>query len=147
MPLDQVAHASMARDWAMLKQLMAQRGQSLTVYVALKAIAGVDEGLKASNAAASWAQCGFVPGRRLNRDKLFVDRKEELFRSLRDAPGDAQEQPRKPSLALSLLATVLPEEVPHLPKLAADSHEVLPIMQQTQRGFRSAEGGVVSFWA
>ena len=91
----------------MLQHLMAQRGQNLTVYVGLKVIAVVvDEGLKSSSAAASWAQSGFVPGRRLNRDKLFVDRKAELFRSLRDTPGDAREKPRKPSLA----ATVLPEK-------------------------------------
>ena len=83
MPLDQVAHAPMSREWAMLKQLLAQRKQGLTLYVALKGIAGVvGEGLKPSNAAASWAQCGFRPNQCLDRDKLFVERREELLKSL-----------------------------------------------------------------
>ena len=34
MPLDQVAHATMSKKWARLKQLLAQRQQSLTLYMA-----------------------------------------------------------------------------------------------------------------
>ena len=111
MPLDQTAHACMAELWASLKQQLAQRSQSLSIYVALKSIAGiVDAGLTEKNAVASWSRCGFCAGERLNRDKLFIDRAAELFQSLRDAKHeDAQPAEGKPAArALSLLSTVSP---------------------------------------
>ena len=86
MALDQAVHANMASMWSQFKKQWGQQGRSLTLHVALQAIVEISqECLTGKLALASWRHCGFAPGNAFDGDKLFVERKNELFKSLKDA--------------------------------------------------------------
>ena len=90
MPLDQACRASMARAWSTFKKEWAQKGHSLSLHVTVKAVVEIaEECLVPKLALASWRHCGWTPGEKFNADKLFVERKNELFKSLKDADETA----------------------------------------------------------
>ena len=52
----------------------------------VKAAGEVGEALKPETVKAAWAQCGFSANEKFNDDKIFIQRREEIFQRMRDAP-------------------------------------------------------------
>ena len=108
-PLDQTVHSTAARLWAEWKQLWGHKQQPLTLFIALKAAGQiVDEALKADLVKASWAQVGIRLNEKFDYDKLFVQRKAEIFQSMRDAP-----QTPASSKALCMVQDMSPKKTKH----------------------------------
>ena len=79
-PLDQCCHSTMARLCSQWKQLWANKQQPLTLFTALKACGQiVDEALQPDSVRASWSQCGFRLNEPFNHNKIFIQRKREIF--------------------------------------------------------------------
>ena len=99
----------MARLWSQWKQLWGHKQQPFTLFVALKAAGQiVDEALAEDVVRASWAQCGWRLGEKFDYDKIFVERKQEVFQSMRDAPNT----PAK-SKALAMVQNMSPKRTKH----------------------------------
>jgi hypothetical protein len=81
MPLDMTPHAVMSKKWAEFKRAWARQDSTLSIWSALAALRRiVDEGLSAVNARAGWSHVGLQPGSGFLRDKVLVDRFDEILR-------------------------------------------------------------------
>lgn len=85
MALHQSSHSSMAAQWSSFKKEWAQKQMVLTSHLAVKAICEIAQDcLSPKLAPASWRHIGFTPGEIFNGNTLFVDRKHEFFKSVKD---------------------------------------------------------------
>ena len=92
----------MAQQW---KEFKRSWKSSLNLYQALAALKDIcSESLKHNE--ASWKQCGFEINKKLNRDRLLVDRSAELFSSERNA---TKRQPGVSTRVLELVHKVAPK--------------------------------------
>ena len=67
-------------------------------------------GLNVANARAGWSHVGLQPGFGILRDKVLVDRFEEIFSSKRAGGGDLPEPQSEAAGALDLLKVVSPKK-------------------------------------
>ena len=132
MPLDMTPHAVMSKKWAEFKRAWARQDSTLSIWSALAALRRiVDEGLSAVNARAGWSHVGLQPGSGFLRDKVLVDRFDEIFASKRAGGGNLQEPKSQAAGALDLLKIVSPKKnrcqngqcIAQVPETAKFCHE------------------------
>ena len=68
----------------------------------------VTESLSSKHAAAGWAHVGLVPGERINRNKVLIDRFDECFQSKRSGVHLEETPQTKGAAALDLVTRVSP---------------------------------------
>ena len=107
--LDQAPHQLWAREWARLKAQWKSKQASMNIHQALMCCSKISEvALSEEKAKQAYHVCGLDIGRPINRDKLLVERSQEIFGSLRAHASEAPTLESANKRAFDCLATMSP---------------------------------------
>lgn len=107
--LDQDVHKFFAAEWSRFKQRWAATHGSLTCPQALAAARKIAQaGLSQDRVAKAYHCVGIDVGKPLNVNKLLVERRDELFTSLRANAGEAPELRSSNKRSFDVVAAISP---------------------------------------
>lgn len=108
--LDQDCHRCWSQQWAQVKNAWAKSNQSsMNVYQALAANREIaKDALSPKRGAVSWHVCGFDPDKPLQRDKVLIERRDEVLKSIRGNAQEVTPPSSKNQAALDIVATISP---------------------------------------
>ena len=107
--LDQAPHQLWAREWSRTKSQWNTRHGSMNIQQALLCCSKISEmALTDEKARQAYHACGIDIAQPLNRDKLLIERSQEIFGSVRAHASEAPDLQSKNKRAFDCLATMTP---------------------------------------